>query len=46
MMVSAMGDTVQEALKRSYDAIDTIKFDGKYSRRDIGQDLIRLSEKL
>lgn len=40
---SSLGDTVEEALDRSFRAIDTVDFDGKYYRRDIGADLLRLA---
>jgi phosphoribosylamine--glycine ligase len=38
--VSSLGDTVSEALARSYKSIEGFNFDGKYFRRDIGKDLI------
>lgn len=34
--VSAMGDTLKQALDRAYEAIDKIHFEGKHYRRDIG----------
>ncbi len=34
--VSAVGATLQEALKRAYEAADIIQYEGKYFRRDIG----------
>ena len=34
--VSAIGDTLKEALKRAYKAVDVIQFEGKYYRSDIG----------
>ncbi|MBI5470596.1 phosphoribosylamine--glycine ligase [Candidatus Kaiserbacteria bacterium] len=34
--VSAVGDTLKEALKQAYKAIDLIHYEGKYFRRDIG----------
>lgn len=34
--VSAVGDTLKDALKRAYTACDFINFEGKYFRRDIG----------
>ena len=41
--VSSTGDDVADALAKSYAAIKKIKFDGKYSRRDIGEDLLKLT---
>lgn len=41
---SALGDNIDEALAASYAAVGKIDFDGKYFRRDIGQDLKRLHE--
>lgn len=38
---SSLGDSVEEALSRSFKAIETVDFDGKYYRRDIGSDLLR-----
>ncbi len=40
LSVSSYGDTVADALAKSYENIARIDFDGKYSRRDIGQDLL------
>jgi len=34
--VTGMGDTLQEALDRAYEAVRLIKFEGMYYRRDIG----------
>lgn len=41
--VSSTGKDVAEALAKSYASIEKIKFDGKYSRRDIGKDLLKLA---
>ena len=41
---SAYGKDIDEALAASYRAADTVSFDGKYMRRDIGQDLKKLAE--
>lgn len=38
--VTSFGDTLSEALAKSYDCIYNINFDGKKFRRDIGQDLL------
>ncbi len=40
---SSLGNTVGEALDRSFKAIETVDFDGKYYRHDIGADLLRLA---
>jgi phosphoribosylamine--glycine ligase len=34
--VTAAGDSLEQALGRAYQALDEIKFDGIYYRRDIG----------
>ncbi|OGG54785.1 phosphoribosylamine--glycine ligase [Candidatus Kaiserbacteria bacterium RIFCSPHIGHO2_02_FULL_55_25] len=34
--VTAVGDTLKEALETAYEAADKIEFEGKYYRRDIG----------
>ncbi|MDE5940737.1 MAG: phosphoribosylamine--glycine ligase [Muribaculaceae bacterium] len=41
---SATGaDAIRSALERSYNAAGAVEFDGKYFRRDIGRDLMALS---
>ena len=42
LAVTSLGDTIADALARSYATIDRIDYEGKYCRRDIGQDLERL----
>jgi phosphoribosylamine---glycine ligase len=39
---TAIGDTLNNALKTSYSNIENIQFEGKYYRSDIGQDLLEL----
>ena len=39
LVVSAGGNTLDEALQRAYTDVERIRFDGMYYRRDIGQDL-------
>lgn len=39
--VTALGQTVADAKKRAYEAVDKIKFDGAYCRRDIADKAIR-----
>ena len=35
--VTALGDTLDEALDKAYDAVKTIRFDGAHYRTDIGR---------
>lgn len=44
LAVSAYGETIQEALTKSYNGVQNISFDKMYYRRDIGQDLLTLSK--
>lgn len=39
---TAFGNTIADAVKLSYAAANTVKFDGCYFRKDIGQDLMKL----
>jgi len=39
--VTALGKTIADAKKRAYEAVDMIKFDGAYCRRDIADKAIR-----
>jgi phosphoribosylamine--glycine ligase len=39
---TALGDTISEAIKKSYAAANEVKFEGCYFRKDIGQDLMKL----
>lgn len=41
LAVTSLGDTIQQALDRSYATIDKIEFKEKYFRKDIGQDLMK-----
>lgn len=40
LTVSSLGQDIIQALARSYASLEKIDFEGKYSRRDIGKDLI------
>lgn len=42
LAVSALGDTLAEALNRSYKRLQFIEYEGKTFRMDIGQDLLKL----
>ena len=39
LAVTSFGETMTDALAKSYTTIDKIRFDGKTFRKDIGQDL-------
>lgn len=41
---SATGDTLAAALQKAYQAIDAVDFDGKYLRRDIGRDVLKIEK--
>ena len=38
--ISSFGDTMEEALEKSYKNAEIVNFDGKYYRRDLGRDLM------
>ena len=40
---TALADTLPEALNKSYNRVGDIAFEGAYYRRDIGQDLLKLT---
>ena len=40
MAVTSFGDTIEEALEKSYKSIDKIHFDKMNYRKDIGFDLV------
>ncbi len=39
--VTALGETIEDAIKRAYKAVSKIKWDGMHYRRDIGQKALR-----
>lgn len=39
--VSSLGDSIADALARSFSSVEKIVFDGKYYRKDIGRDLMK-----
>lgn len=39
--ITALGDTLEDALKKSYDAVDKIKFENAHYRKDIGQKALK-----
>ena len=41
MACSATGATLEEALGRSLEAVEAVKFEGKNYRRDIGRDVLK-----
>ena len=42
---TSVGDSISDALSKSFNAIEAIDFEGKYYRRDIGADLVKLTGK-
>lgn len=42
--VTSLANSLNDALKMSFDKAAEIEFEGKYLRRDIGQDLLKLSQ--
>ena len=40
MALTALGDTLTQALEKVYKDVEKIEFDGKYFRRDIGYEFI------
>jgi phosphoribosylamine--glycine ligase len=44
LAVTSLGGTMAEALAASYAAIEEISFEGMYFRRDIGKDLLTISD--
>lgn len=44
LTVTSLADTIAEARQKSYEALENICFDGKYSRRDIGCDILKMME--
>ena len=40
LAVTSMGDSITDAVAKSYASIDKIDYEGKYFRQDIGQDLL------
>ena len=40
MCVSCLADTLPEALNAAYQAVDAVHYEGKYFRRDVGQDVL------
>jgi len=41
---SSYGTSIADALRRSFEAVSQVEFDGKYFRRDIGRDLMALEK--
>lgn len=42
--VTALGNTLKDALNKSYDAVDKISFENKHYRKDIGQRALKVSK--
>lgn len=43
LAVTSMGKTLEEALEGSYTTLEKVSFDGMYYRKDIGKDILALS---
>lgn len=43
--ITALGQNIEDALNKAYKTAEAVEYDGKYFRRDIGQDLIKLEDK-
>ncbi len=41
LSVTSVGDSIADALRKSYDSIDKISFENMYYRKDIGKDLMK-----
>ena len=44
LAITAHGKDIEDALKKAYIAAEAVEYEGKYFRRDIGQDLIKLTK--
>ncbi|MGB0425149.1 MAG: phosphoribosylglycinamide synthetase C domain-containing protein, partial [Flavobacteriales bacterium] len=44
MAITSFGDSLQDALSKSLNNAEKVDFEGKYYRKDIGQDLLKLSQ--
>ncbi|MFN8166380.1 MAG: phosphoribosylamine--glycine ligase [Bacteroidia bacterium] len=40
LSITSFGKTIREALRKSYEQIEEIQFEGAYYRRDVGRDLV------
>ena len=43
--ITAVGDTLEQAIDAAYGGIDAISFEGMYYRNDIGQKALKLKER-
>ena len=44
LAITGMGENLAEALRKAYDNVSQISWDGMQYRKDIGQDLIKLGK--
>lgn len=44
--VSSMGENIQQAVNKSFQNAERINYEGKYYRKDIGKDLIKINEQI
>ena len=44
LAITALGDNIEKALEKAYATAEKVEYKGKYYRKDIGQDLLKLTK--